>query len=50
MTEQQWETCNDAYLMIDYIWRLSNIPQSPLLNFGGDMNRIYDSGVELYLN
>ena len=48
MTEEEWETSDDAYLMLNCIWRLKNVPASPLPKFGGDMNRIHDSSVDLH--
>ena len=48
MTEEEWEASDDAYLMLDCIWRLKNAPASTLPKFGGDMNRIHDTSVDLH--
>lgn len=48
MTEDEWQTSDDAYSMIEYIWSRKNIAVSTLPKFGGDMNCIYDSSVNLH--
>jgi hypothetical protein len=48
MTEDEWNTSDNAYLMIVFVWRRKKIPLSTLPKFGGNMNRIYDSSVDLH--
>jgi hypothetical protein len=48
MTEDECQTSDDAYSMIEYIWSRTNIAVSTLPKFGGDMNCIYDSSVNLH--
>ncbi len=48
MTEKEWDACTDAFVMLAYIWSFKNRPPSPLPKFGGDMNRIHDTGVALH--
>ena len=48
MTEEEWQTSDDAFLMIEYIWRRKNISVSPLPKIGGNMNRLHDSSVDLH--
>lgn len=47
MTEQEWDACDNAFLMLNYIWRFNKIPQLPF-SFGGNMNHIIDSSVQLH--
>ncbi|QEF99793.1 hypothetical protein Mal15_38600 [Stieleria maiorica] len=48
MTEQQWETTDDAILMIGYIWGVTNDSRSPLPKLSRGMNRSHHPSVELH--